>query len=128
MLFYNILLYFSIASYLQSRDHGRYSRKYIDNLIEREVTACNIAAISKETFTLPPSVLKNLDRRWKRERTSKSNKANKSGVSEDLNKSKNSQQQRKSLNNSKVVVEKSPPPTPPRVVPERVGQRMKVNH
>jgi hypothetical protein len=91
-------------------------------LIEREVANCNIAAISRETFTLPPSVLKNLDRRWKREH-SKNNKANTSAASEDLNKSKNNQQ-RKSLNNSKVVVEKSPPPTPPR--PERVGQRMKV--
>ncbi|XP_057379377.1 protein let-418-like [Daphnia carinata] len=108
----------SIASYLQSRDHGRYSRKYIDNLIEREIAACNIASISKETFTLPPSVLKNLDRRWKHEHMKSKRKA--SGAAEDLNKSKNQ------LNKSKNVpskVEKSPPPTPPR--PERVGQRMK---
>lgn len=110
---------FSIASYLQSRDHGRYSRKYIDNLIEREIAACNIASISKETFTLPPSVLKNLDRRWKHEHMKSKRKA--SGAAEDLNKSKGQ------LNKSKNVpskVEKSPPPTPPR--PERVGQRMKV--
>lgn len=110
----------SIASYLQSRDHGRYSRKYIDNLIDREITACNIASISKETFTLPPSVLKNLDRRWKHEHMKSKRKS--TGAAEDLNKSKNQ------LNKSKNVpskVEKSPPPTPPR--PERVGQRMKVS-
>ena len=110
---------FSIASYLQSRDHGRYSRKYIDNLIEREIAACNIASISKETFTLPPSVLKNLDRRWKHEHMKSKRKA--SGTAEDLNKSKNQSNKNKSL---PVKVEKSPPPTPPR--PERVGQRMKV--
>ena len=116
-----IILYFSIASYLQSRDHGRYSRKYIDNLIEREIAACNIASISKETFTLPPSVLKNLDRRWKHEHMKSKRKS--SGAAEDLNKSKTQ------LNKSKNVpskVEKSPPPTPPR--PERVGQRMKVRN
>lgn len=111
--------YFSIASYLQSRDHGRYSRKYIDNLIDREVTACNIASISKETFTLPPSVLKSLDRRWKHEHMKSKRKA--SGGAEDLNKSKNQINKNKSVPSK---VEKSPPPTPPR--PERVGQRMKV--
>lgn len=119
MFFLHLPFYFSIASYLQSRDHGRYSRKYIDNLIDREVTACNIASISKETFTLPPSVLKSLDRRWKHEHMKSKRKA--SGGAEDLNKSKNQINKNKSVPSK---VEKSPPPTPPR--PERVGQRMKV--
>jgi len=122
------LLHTSIASYLQSRDHGRYSRKYIDNLIEREITNSNIASIGKESYTLPPAVLKNLDNRWKFERQKIKKAANKnggaSGSAEDLNKSK-TLQKKASLTPKVTPADKSPPPTPPR--PERVGARMKVS-
>ena len=104
------MIIFSIASYLQSRDHGRYSRKYIDNLIDRETQSSNIIAISKETFTLPTDVLRHLDRRWKHERMK--------------HKADNSGDQNKPLKIQRKKADKSPPPTPPR--PERVGQRMKV--
>lgn len=118
--FINFFLHLSsIASYLQSRDHGRYSRKYIDSLIDREIAANNIACISKETFTLPPSVLKGLDRRWKHDHVKSKRKPSVS--TEELSKSKNQAPKAKAATSK---VEKSPPPTPPR--PERVGQRMKV--
>jgi len=101
----------SITSYLQSRHHGRYSRKYIDSVIEKEIAACNIISNGKDTFTLPPAVLKQLDRRWKHERAK---------VKRESEPSAESNKPNKMINKKK---EKSPPPTPPR--PERVGQRMK---
>lgn len=102
----------SITSYLQSRHHGRYSRKYIDSVIEKEIAACNITNNGKDTFTLPAAVLKQLDRRWKHERMKVKRESDASGESNKPNKIMNKKK------------EKSPPPTPPR--PERVGQRMKV--
>jgi len=103
----------SITSYLQSRHHGRYSRKYIDSVIEKEIAACNITSNGKDTFTLPAAVLKQLDRRWKHERV-KIKREPIGDTSGEMNK------QNKMIIKKK---EKSPPPTPPR--PERVGQRMK---
>lgn len=125
--FINRLFCISIASYLQSRDHGRYSRKYIDSLIDREIANSNIASISRDTFTLPPAVLKSLDRRWKHERQKlkKSATNNSGGSADDAGKTKTPVQSQKKMSlTPKVPVEKSPPPTPPR--PERVGARMKV--